>query len=87
MAKKALVPKKFETNQLFYTMAEYIHDNKDNINPETGEKGIINIFNEGGSRSGKSFDAYALLIYLCDQYRKNPLSIYVVRKTLKNEGK
>lgn len=81
---KVLKPSKFETNQLFYTMVKYIYDNKNKINPETGEPARINILNEGGSRSGKSFDSYALLIYLCDQFRKTPISIYVVRKTLKS---
>ena len=43
-------PTSFETNPLFYTMVEFYNDNKNNINPATGEKARINILNEGGSR-------------------------------------
>lgn len=79
-----IVPTKWEHNPLYYTMAEFYNDNKNNINPQTGEKGIVQIFNEGGSRSSKSFEAYSLLISFCDANRKAPISIYVIRQTLKN---
>lgn len=80
-----LVIKNFDPNKLFYTMVGYIAENKNKINPNTGLKQRINICCEGSSRSGKTFDIFDLIIFLCSQFSgKKPLSIYVVRKTLKS---
>lgn len=85
MAKKTeLVIKSLDPNKLFYTMLKFYSDNKDKINPNTGEKQRIEIYNEGSARSGKSFDTYDLIVYFCFQLRATPISVYVVRKTLKS---
>ncbi|NDV46247.1 hypothetical protein D0T49_04230 [Paludibacter sp. 221] len=80
------VIKKFEVNELTEEMILFYEENKDRVNPVTGEKEIIKIFNEGSSRSGKTFSAFDFITYLCDkqEHREKPLSIYVIRKTLKS---
>lgn len=82
--KQIIKPDSFDPNRLFYTMVEFINENKDAVNPSTGEKEKVMILNEGSSRSGKTFDTFDLFVFLADQFRNNPLSMYVVRKTLKN---
>ena len=76
--------KKWEFNELTEDVICFYEENKDEINPATGLKEIIKIFNEGSSRSGKTFSAFDFILYLCDRARKNPISIYVIRKTLKS---
>lgn len=45
-----LVIKKFDPNQLFYTMVKFFKDNKDKVNPNTGYKQRVDICCEGSSR-------------------------------------
>jgi len=65
----------FDPNNLFYKMVRIFKDHY-----STNEKVII--CNEGGSRSSKSWDAYHLIIYICDHNRNKGLDIYILRDTL-----
>lgn len=82
----------FDPNQLFFDMYEFYMLNKDNLNPLTGEPSRIEIACAGSGRSGKSFSIYQLIYTLCcaNNHERavdksvEPLSCYVVRKTLKS---
>jgi PBSX family phage terminase large subunit len=65
----------FEPNRLFYKMLLLYKNNK-----RKGNKIII--CNEGGSRSSKTWDAFHLIIYICNVSRDKGLDIYVLRDTL-----
>ncbi len=86
MAKKIKQEIVFDPNPLFYDMGNFIVDNKHAVDPETNSEGVIMIFNEGSSRSSKTWDAFHLIVKMCDENKfvRNPLIIYVVRKTLKS---
>ena len=66
----------FQPNALFFKMAELVKD-------RPKEDKLI-IINEGGSRSSKTWDAIALLVWLCDHNRHLKLDIYLFRDTLVN---
>lgn len=82
----------FDPNQLFFDMYEFYMLNKDNLNPLTNEPSRIEIACAGSGRSGKSFSIYQLIYTLCcaNNHERavdksvEPLSCYVVRKTLKS---
>jgi len=44
----------------------------------------LTICNEGGSRAGKTFDTFALLVAICADNVSNGLDIYILRDTLAN---
>ena len=75
---------RFDPNKLFFTMWDYYWLNKDEIDPETGKKALIKIFNKGSSRSSKTIDAIHLIIKLIDYYsvQGEKLVIDVYRDTL-----
>lgn len=68
---------RFDPNKLFYRMAAAFQ------NALAKGKRLI-ICNEGGSRSGKTFDTFDLLTFICDQNRNAGLDIYILRDTLTN---
>ena len=79
--------KKFDPNPLFYWMITTFIESKDKLfyseeHPE-GEKKTVTLCNEGGSRSGKTFDAFHLIYYLCSVNVDRGLKIFVLRDTLK----
>ena len=60
MAKRQIIKEGgFDPNKLFYTMGAFYMENKNAINPNTGEKQRINILNEGSSRC---FDANQMIL-------------------------
>jgi len=67
---------KFDPNPLFYEMVRLYQrrpaDDK------------ILIFNEGGSRSSKTWDFFHFLVFYCDQFRNSGQEIYCHRDTLTN---
>jgi len=67
----------FDPNPLYFKMAEIVADNKDS-------KNLTKIFNEGGTRSSKTWDTYHLLYSICDHNRGKDLDIYIFRDTLVN---
>ena len=68
----------FDPNGLFYWMLRTYSENK---TPENK----ITFCNEGGSRSSKTYDAFHLLYFICQEYEGcDPLEIYVMRRTLKS---
>ena len=75
---------RFDPNKLFFTMWDYYWLNKDEIDPETGKKALIKIFNRGSSRSSKTIDAIHLIIKMIDYYAAHGenLVIDVYRDTL-----
>lgn len=77
----------FDPNPLFYKMLKYFKDNKDNLFDVVGYdepiKKCVRIFNEGGSRSSKTFDFFHLLYYICSHNQGRDLKIYVLRNQLK----
>ena len=67
----------FDPNPLFFKMAKLF---KENYTP--GQKVII--FNEGGSRSSKTWDFFHLLTAYCDHNRNKGKDCYIHRDTLTN---
>ena len=67
---------KFDPNPLFYELVRLY-----NKRPEDDK---ILIFNEGGSRSSKTWDFFHFLVYYCDQFRGQKQEIYCHRDTLTN---
>lgn len=77
----------FDPNPLFYWMVKTFVDNKNKLfysdeHPD-GEKKTVTICNEGGSRSGKTFDAFHLIYYICQMNPDRGLKIFVLRGVLK----
>jgi hypothetical protein len=83
---KNFKPELFNPNDLCLHMMRTFEENRDVIDPDTGLKAKVIFCNEGGSRSGKTFSAYFTIIAYCamNPNPKEPLLIYVVRKTLKS---
>ena len=69
----------FEPNSLFYWMVDVYTKNK---TPNSK----ITIYNEGSSRSSKTWDFFHFLYAFLDnnRYLKKPLQVFVIRRTLKN---
>lgn len=67
----------FDPNPLYYQMSDIVANNKDS---EFATK----IYNEGGSRSSKTWDTYHLLYTICSHNLNRGLDIYVFRDTLVN---
>lgn len=67
----------FDPNGLYHWMVKIYSENKTEDNK-------IQIFNEGGSRSSKTWDAFHFIVTFCDHNRNSdkPLEIYILRKTL-----
>src|SRR3990167_4231048 len=66
----------FDPNNLFYEMVR-IYNNR-----PPDDKVII--FNEGGTRSSKTWDFFHFLVFYCDQFRNSGQEIYCHRDTLTN---
>ena len=67
----------FDPNPLFYEMVRLYHTKR----PDDDK---ITIFNEGGSRSSKTWDFFHFLVFYCDQFRNKQQEIYCHRDTLTN---
>lgn len=67
----------FDPNPLFYKMAIAYSKAK-----AKGKR--LTICNEGGSRSGKTFSTFDLLIAICAKHVNEGLDIYILRDTLVN---
>ena len=67
----------FNPNNLCYYMAKLFAEYKDS------EKKLV-ICNEGGTRSSKTWDAYHLIVLICDHQRNQWNEIYILRDTLVN---
>lgn len=67
----------FDPNPLFYEMVRLYHKQR----PPDDK---IIIFNEGGSRSSKTWDFFHFLVFYCDQFRDSKQEIYCHRDTLTN---
>ncbi len=67
----------FDPNNLFYKMGLAYSEAK-----KKGEK--LTICNEGGSRAGKTFDTFALIVAICADNVSSELDIYILRDTLSN---
>ena len=67
----------FSPNPLFFKMAQAFQDRV-----SAASKLIIG--NEGSSRSSKTWDAFHLIVAICDANRANPQEIYILRDTLVN---
>ena len=81
---------RFDPNALCYKMIKYVQDNilesvDGKLRYKKKSERLV-ICNEGSSRSSKTFDAFHFLFWMCglEYFQKNPLLIYVVRKTLKS---
>jgi PBSX family phage terminase large subunit len=68
---------RFDPNKLFYKMASAFQ-------AAITEGRRLVICNEGGSRSGKTYDAFDLITFICDHNRNAGLDIYILRDTLTN---
>lgn len=66
----------FDPNPLFYEMVRLYQ-----LRPKDDK---IIIFNEGGSRSSKTWDFFHFLVFYCDQFRGAGHEIYCHRDTLTN---
>lgn len=67
----------FDPNKLYYKMCKYVSENKHR--PDK-----IIIFNEGGSRSSKTWDYFHFLYTYCDHNRNSNKDHYILRNTLVN---
>lgn len=67
----------FDPNPLFFKMAKIFKENYSNENK-------VIIFNEGGSRSSKTWDFFHLLVAYCDHNRNAEKECYMHRDTLTN---
>ena len=65
----------FDPNDLYFQMCQIIHDNKERTES-------IKIFNEGGTRSSKTWDTFHLIYTLCRNNQDKDLDIYILRETL-----
>ena len=86
---KQFNPDLFNPNDLCKYMMRVVEENRDKINPQTGDPDKIIFCNEGGARAGKTFDTYHAIIAYCamnpfPKHPSQPYLIYVVRKTLKS---
>lgn len=68
---------RLDANELYYEMLEIFAEHK-------SEDNLLVICNEGGSRSSKTFDAFAFIVTYCDHNRNSNKQIYVLRDTLTN---
>ena len=73
---------KFNPNYLCYHMFYLWLENRDKINPKTGKKSLVTIFNQGGTRSGKTYDFIHALYKILDANREAKLYVSVYRSTL-----
>lgn len=78
----------FDPNNLFYKMVKIFSENKDktfyNKDRDRYLKKKVVIYNEGGSRSSKTFDFFHFLYYLCSKNVDADLNIVILRNTLKD---
>jgi predicted phage terminase large subunit-like protein len=68
---------KFHPNKLFYEMMPAFQTALDESRRPT-------FCNEGGTRSGKTYDTFDLITYICDHNRNAGLDVYILRDTLVN---
>lgn len=67
----------FDPNPLYYKMLKIFSDNY------TGKE-KVEIYNEGSSRSSKTFDTFHFIYTFCDHNRKKNKDIYILRDVLKD---
>ena len=67
----------FDPNPLYYKMLKLFSENYNSENR-------VEIYNEGSSRSSKTFDAFHLIYTFCDHNRNKGLDIYILRNVLKD---
>ena len=72
----------FNPNYLCYHIFYLWLTNRDKIDPETGKKSLVKIFNAGGTRSGKTYDTIHALYKILDANRDRKLYVSVYRETL-----
>ena len=72
----------FKPNYLFTYISHLWMHNRNVVDPITGKKSIIKIFNGGGTRSSKSYDIIHFLWKVCDANKGKGLYIAVYRETL-----
>lgn len=73
---------RFEPNYLAYYMMYVWSEYRDAVDPETGKKACVKFFNQGGTRSGKTYDAIHTIWKICDANKEAKLYISVYRETL-----
>lgn len=74
----------FDPNYLCYYMLYQWANNRDSIDPRTGDPSVVKFFNQGGTRSGKTYDAIHAIWKICDSNKNGKLFIAVYRETLVN---
>lgn len=67
----------FDPNPLFFEMCSIFAEHK-----KTGN--LTEIYNEGGTRSSKTWDINHMIYAICDHNRGKELEIYILRDTLTN---
>jgi PBSX family phage terminase large subunit len=67
----------FDPNPLYYKMLRLFVDNY-------SENNKVEIYNEGSSRSSKTFDAFHFIYTFCDHNRNKWNDIYILRNVLKD---
>ena len=75
---------RFEPNYLCYYMLYMWATHRDSIDKETGLPSVVKFFNEGGTRSSKTYDAIHAIWKICDSNKNAGLYIAVYRATLVN---
>ena len=73
---------KFNPNYLCYYIFYLWLENRDKINPNTGKKSLVTIFNQGGTRSSKTYDFIHALYKILDSNRNAKLYVSIYRSTL-----
>lgn len=81
MAKKK-IDINFRPTPVLIEMLDFYNKNKDRVNPETGATSIPKIYNNGSSRSSKTFSTIQMIYMFCDHNRGKGLYIAVLRRTL-----
>lgn len=71
----------FDPNPLFHEIVRLYQNNRFDSN---GEARRVDIFNEGGTRSSKTWDFFHFLVVFCDHNRDQENEIYILRDTLVN---
>lgn len=67
----------FDPNPLYYQMVDLFHKHYSTDNR-------VEIYNEGSTRSSKTWDTFHLLYTICDHNRGKELDIYILRHSLTN---
>ena len=73
---------KFTTTPLFNRMVKFYLEASEFKDPATGNRVLPKIYNNGSSRSTKTWSTIMLLAAFCDHNRETPLYIAAARDTL-----